>query len=76
MSPATGVSSGTPFTPNVGTNSFQVRATDPSGFATIATLNLGVVGAAPIVLTASPQGNSLALSWVGGIAPYQIESAS
>lgn len=68
--------SGTPFTPNVGTNSFLVRATDPSGLATQATLNLGVIGAAPIVLTANPQGDSVALSWVGGIAPYQVEAAS
>ena len=68
--------SGTPFTPNVGTNSFLVRATDPSGLATQATLNLGVIGAAPIVLTASPQENALVLSWVGGIAPYQVEAAT
>jgi hypothetical protein len=65
--------SGTPYSGNVGTNNFQVNATDPSGLAGSTILNLAVIAAPPIVLSAGWQGNSLLLNWTGGIAPYQVQ---
>jgi hypothetical protein len=65
--------SGTPYSGNVGTNNFQVNATDPSGLVGSTILNLAVIAAPPIVLSAGWQGNSLLLNWTGGIAPYQVQ---
>jgi predicted alpha-1,6-mannanase (GH76 family) len=65
--------SGTPLSGNVGTNNFQVSATDASGLAGSTTLNLAVIAAPPIILNADWQGNSLLLNWTGGIAPYQVQ---
>lgn len=68
--------SGTPLSGNVGPNGFQVRATDVSGLAGVATMNLTVLAAPPIILSAGGQGNALLLNWSGGIAPYQVQWAT
>jgi len=68
--------SGTPLSGNVGTNLFQVSATDPSGLAGSTVMDLNVIAAAPIVLSAERQGDSMSLSWSGGIAPYQVQWAT
>jgi len=64
---------GTPFSVNVGTNNFQVSATDSGGLAGSTTLNISVVAAPPIVLSAGRQGDALHLNWTGGIPPYQAQ---
>src|SRR5207247_10128143 len=68
--------SGTPFSDSAGTNAFVVRATDPTGLFTSATMNLVVLPAPPIVLSAALQGTNLSLSWTGGISPYQVQVAT
>jgi predicted alpha-1,6-mannanase (GH76 family) len=68
-----GIFSGTPLSAQVGTNTFIVRATDASGLASSATLNLVVLTAPPILLNANSQAGGLLLSWTGGIAPYQVQ---
>ncbi len=65
--------SGTPVSVNVGTNSFVMRATDPGGLSSTATMNLTVIAAPPIVVSADLQANALLLNWTGGIAPYQVQ---
>lgn len=65
--------SGTPLSANVGTNHFQVSATDPGGLAGATTLNLQVIAAAAIILNADWEGGLLSLNWTGGIAPYQVQ---
>jgi hypothetical protein len=64
---------GTPLSADVGTNSFTVRVTDPSGLFSTATMSLAVLPAPPIISSAVLQGNSLLLNWTGGIAPYQVQ---
>lgn len=68
-----GTITGTPFSPNVGTNSFVVRATDSSSSSNVATLNINVLAAPAISATIFPQGENLLLSWSGGINPYQVQ---
>ncbi|MGC3960738.1 MAG: putative Ig domain-containing protein [Verrucomicrobiota bacterium] len=67
-----GTLSGTPVSADTGTNSFVVRAADPAGLFTTATLNLPVTAAAPITMTVSLAGPELLLNWSGGIAPYEV----
>ncbi|MCX6904160.1 MAG: putative Ig domain-containing protein, partial [Verrucomicrobia bacterium] len=69
----TGSLSGTPRSADVGTNSFTVRAADPAGLFSTATMNLAVAPAPPMVISAVLQGNNLLLNWTGGIAPYQVK---
>ncbi len=64
--------SGTPVSADVGNNIFVVQATDPGGLSGQATLNIQVLPAPPINLSAVAQGGSMALNWSGGISPYQI----
>jgi predicted alpha-1,6-mannanase (GH76 family) len=64
---------GTSLSTNVGTNSFVVSVTDPSGLSNTATMNLTVLAAAPIVTSTAWQGNNLKLNWAGGITPYQVQ---
>lgn len=73
---ANGALSGTPLTPNVGTNSFVVGATDPIGSTTNATMTINVTPAPPIFSTISPKNAGLVLSWTGGIALYQIQTTT
>jgi len=68
--------SGTPLSPDAGTNAFSVRVTDPGGLFSTATMNLVVLPAPPIVVSAVLQGNNLLLNWTGGIAPYQVQISS
>ncbi len=67
-----GALSGTPFSSDVGDNSFLVSATDPGGLSSTATLNIAVTPAPPIIATVALQGTNLLLNWSGGIAPYQV----
>jgi len=64
---------GTPLSADMGTNSFMVRVTDPSGLFSMATMSLVILPAPPLISSAVSQGNSLLLSWTGGIAPYQVQ---
>lgn len=69
-----GTLSGTPLSPDVGSNIFSVSVTDPGGMSSTATLNINVIAAPPIFSTLSPQSDgSLLLSWTGGIAPYDVQ---
>jgi predicted alpha-1,2-mannosidase len=70
---ADGGLTGVPISSNVGVNSFVVNATDPNGLFGTATMNLTVLPAPPIVMSAVLQSNSLVLNWTGGIAPYQMQ---
>lgn len=71
-----GALSGTPFSGDVGTNSFVVRAADPSGLFNTATMNVVVATAPPIVLSSMMQGTNFQLNWTGGIAPFQVQFAT
>jgi predicted alpha-1,6-mannanase (GH76 family) len=68
--------SGNPLSADVGTNTFIIRATDSSGLASFATMNLAVLAAPPLIMTANPQSEGLLLSWLGGIAPYQVQQTT
>lgn len=65
--------SGTPFSVDVGTNNFQVSATDSGGLAGSTTLQIAVIAAPPILLGFGRQGDALLLNWTGGIPPYQVQ---
>ncbi|HUE36703.1 MAG TPA: putative Ig domain-containing protein, partial [Candidatus Acidoferrum sp.] len=71
-----GVLSGEPLSPNVGTNTFVVSATDQTGLSNIATMYVPVTAAPPILPEISQQAGSLMLNWSGGIAPYQVQMAT
>jgi len=72
---ANGALSGTPAGTDVGTNSFVVGVTDPSGLSGTATLLISVtpadinVGIGPSLI---PGGN-FQLNWSGGAGPYQVQ---
>ncbi len=68
--------SGTPYSSNVGTNSFLVRATDAYGLFSAATVQVAVIAAPPILLSANWQTDALQLQWTGGIPPYQVQFAT
>ncbi|MFO1512920.1 MAG: LamG-like jellyroll fold domain-containing protein [Verrucomicrobiota bacterium] len=71
-----GALAGTPLSAQVGTNSFVIRAADPSGLFSNATLNLNVTAAPAIVLGLARQEPNLVLSWSGGIPPYQVQTTT
>jgi hypothetical protein len=71
-----GAVAGTPFSANLGTNSFVVRAADPSGLSSNATLNVLVLAASPIIVGIVPQSPDMLLSWSGGIPPFQVQVAT
>jgi hypothetical protein len=64
---------GTPFSPDVGTNAFLVRVSDPGGLSSTATMNLIVDPAAPIIVDSTIDGTDLTLFWSGGIPPFQVQ---
>jgi len=68
-----GALSGTPVSADTGTNGFSVKATDPGGLFTAASMNILVLPAAPIFTTVSFDQTNLFLNWTGGIAPYQVQ---
>jgi hypothetical protein len=68
-----GALAGTPLSPDVGTNSFSVRALDAGGLATTANMIIPVTPAPPILAGVSLQTNNLVLTWTGGIPPYQVQ---
>jgi hypothetical protein len=63
---------GTPLSPDAGTNVFTVRVADPGGLFNTATVNVVILPAPPIVISSVLQGDNLLLNWTGGIAPYQV----
>ncbi|HWF20111.1 MAG TPA: putative Ig domain-containing protein, partial [Verrucomicrobiae bacterium] len=71
-----GILSGTPLSPNAGSNSFVVQVADPGGLSSTATMNIQVIPAQPIVLSTIAQSGSMTLNWSGGIAPYQVHVAT
>jgi hypothetical protein len=73
---ANGNCNGTPFSPDVGTNVFVVRVSDPGGLSSTATMNLSVDPAAAIVASAMLQGTDLNLTWSGGIPPFQVQQTT
>jgi len=73
---ANGFLGGTPASSDTGTNIFVVSVTDPGGLSSSATMNLSVVAAPPIVVSAFLDGTNLMLNWSGGIAPYQVQQAT
>jgi uncharacterized repeat protein (TIGR03803 family) len=68
--------SGTPLSANVGTNVFIVNVADSAGLSNNATMRINVTSAPPIVVQLTPQGSNLLLTWTGGIAPYQVKTAT
>jgi hypothetical protein len=73
---ANGALSGTPFSVNVGTNSFLVRVIDSGSLSNTATMNLVVQPGPPITASISWQAGNLLLAWNGGIPPYQVQVVS
>jgi hypothetical protein len=67
--------SGTPLSPDAGTNVFTVRVTDSGGLSSTGTMNVVVLPAPPLVTTAALQAADLLLNWTGGIAPFQVQFA-
>jgi uncharacterized repeat protein (TIGR03803 family) len=67
---------GTPFSTNVGTNIFIVSVADYEGLSNNATMYINVVPGSPIRVQLTSQGSNLLLTWSGGIAPYQVSTAS
>ncbi len=72
---ADGTLSGTPASTDIGTNSFVVSATDPGALSATAAMNL-IVTPAPIVASVSLADTNLVLSWTGGTAPFQVQTAT
>ena len=70
---ANGDLSGTPFSPQVGANSFVVRVTDSSNASDDAMMNIAVQAAPSINASISALNGGLRLSWTGGIGPYQVQ---
>jgi hypothetical protein len=70
---ANGFVSGTPLSADVGTGAFSVRATDPAGLNSIATMTISVLAAPDLVAGVSLQGADLLLRWAGGVSPYTVE---
>lgn len=68
--------SGTPLLSDSGTNSFVVSLTDPGNLSSVATLNIPVIAAQPIVASVSLEGANVLLSWTGGTSPYQVQMDS
>ena len=73
---SSGALAGKPYSVDVGTNNFEVRATDSSGLSCSATMTLLVAVAPAKVSTWSVQPTNLLLSWTGGIAPYDVLMAT
>jgi hypothetical protein len=73
---ADGTLSGTPFSSDIGNNSFVVSVSDAGGLSDTATMNIAVSEAAPIISMISLEGGNLLLSWSGGIPPYQVQATT
>src|SRR5262249_33564756 len=71
-----GLLSGTPFSADVGTNNFIVRAMDPGSLSSSATMTINVTAAPSILASVALQGTSLSINWSGGIAPYQVQMST
>jgi hypothetical protein len=72
---ANGSLSGEPLSTNAGANSFVVKALNPGGLSTNATLVVNVT-AVPVNLSLIPQGGEMLLGWSGGVPPYQVQVSS
>ncbi|PWU19963.1 MAG: hypothetical protein C5B50_05120 [Verrucomicrobia bacterium] len=73
---ANGTVSGTPFSPDAGTNTFVVSVTDPGSLSNTATMTIAVQPAPPIIATLNFQPTQLLLTWTGGISPYQVQQTT
>jgi hypothetical protein len=73
---ANGALSGTPTDADAGPDTFTVRASDPSGLFSSATMNISVIPAPPIIAAVSLQDTNLVLTWSGGLAPFQVQMAA
>jgi hypothetical protein len=71
---ANGALSGTPFSADIGTNVFVITATDSLGASNTATLNIAVSAGPDLLLTISQENTNVLLDWIGGIAPYQLQT--
>jgi len=72
-----GAVTGTPLSPNVGTNTFVVSVTDPASLSNTATMYIAVQAPPPIISSLAFQpGQLLLLTWTGGISPYQVQQAT
>jgi Putative Ig domain/Galactose oxidase, central domain len=71
-----GTVTGTPLSPDVGTNTFVVSVTDPGNLSNTATMTIAVAAAAPITASLALQPGQLVLTWSGGISPYQVWQAT
>jgi hypothetical protein len=71
-----GALSGTPTDADAGTDTFTVRASDPSGLFNTATMNISVIPAPPIIAAVSLQDTNLVLTWSGGLGPFQVQMAA
>jgi hypothetical protein len=73
---ADGTLSGTPLSPDAGTNTFLVSVTDPGNLSNTATMDIFVQAPLPIIASLAIQPGQLLLSWAGGIGPYQVQQAT
>jgi len=71
-----GTLSGTPLSPDAGSNTFLVSVTDPGNLSNTAIMTILVQAARPIVASLAVQPGQLLLSWSGGISPYQVQQAT
>ncbi|PWU09531.1 MAG: hypothetical protein C5B50_27180 [Verrucomicrobia bacterium] len=67
--------SGTPSTPDLGTNTFMVLVVDSGNLTALGVMKIKVA-AAPIQLAITRQTNQISLTWTGGTPPYQLQTAS
>jgi uncharacterized repeat protein (TIGR03803 family) len=73
-----GTLSGIPGRTDTGTNTFVVGVTSEANLSGIATMMISVASlvSPPINLQISFQGGQILLSWTGGAAPFQVQTAS
>lgn len=67
-----GALSGTPSSSDAGANLFTVRASDPGGLFTTATLTIHVSSPTPIGALLLSESGRIRLSWSGGLPPYEV----
>jgi hypothetical protein len=73
---ADGTLSGTPFSPDAGTNTFVVSVTDPSALSGSSSMTITVQAAPSIVASLTSEPGQLLLTWAGGISPFQVQQAT
>ena len=71
-----GALSGMPISGDAGLNTFAVSVTDTGSLSNVATLNINVQPAAPIISGIVNTSTNILLSWTGGIAPFQVQMST